>query len=172
MKKTLAALLLVGSLAFGAQAHAALIFLNANLSGANEVPAGSGDPDGTGFATLVIDTGDGTGVPTVRWQFNVSNIGDVILAHIHRAPAGTNGPVIVDFDARLNGSGLADADLTAVIANPAGFYINIHTTEFRSGAIRGQLQVPEPGTLALMALGLCALLFARRRRLLALPAAY
>ena len=73
------------------------------LSGAQEVPIGSGDPDGFGTATLMIDSATNT----VDWDFVVSGI-DLPLtgAHIHQAPAGTNGGIIVNFGGALTGSGL------------------------------------------------------------------
>ncbi len=39
-------------------------------------------------------------------------------------------------------SGCVSADpvlIGQIIANPAGYYVNVHTTEFPAGAVRGQL---------------------------------
>jgi hypothetical protein len=49
--------------------------------------------------------------------------------------------------------------------NNAQWYVNIHSSTFGGGEIRGQITlVPEPGTWALAGLGLGSLLLWRRRR--------
>jgi hypothetical protein len=66
-------------------------------------------------------------------------------AHIHRGAAGTNGPVIVPFEppgATGTSTGCTEtpaATIDQILANPAGFYVNIHTREHPGGAIRAQL---------------------------------
>jgi hypothetical protein len=153
-----------------APAHATINSFIAILTGANEVPAGSGDPDGFGIASLVIDDV----ANTVSWSIIANNIVLPLTgAHIHAGAAGVNGPVIVNFNAQLSGNGLFDLDLASITAANAGnFYVNLHNAVFPTGAIRGQLQftgaiavIPEPATYGLMALGLGVVgVVARRRR--------
>jgi hypothetical protein len=148
---------LVFTIGFGAaRANAAIINFVVPLSGANEVP--SGDPDGTGTANLSIDDV----ALTITWNITVNNIAAVTLDHIHNAPAGVNGPIVVDFSGALSGGPLFDADLEDVLANPLNFYVNVHTSEFGGGAIRGQ--IPEPGTALLLGTGLLGLAVSSRRR--------
>ena len=109
------------------------------MTGANEVPASSGDPLGFGRAIFEIVSSDG-----ICAQFQVNTLSPdstVILTHIHRGAAGTNGPVVIDFQGQL--SNCADASqslLNEVIATPEAFYANLHTNRFPNGAIRGQLR--------------------------------
>jgi hypothetical protein len=151
---------------FSVPAKADLVRLSASLTGSTEVP-GPGDPDGTGFASVVFDTV----ASTVDWNITVANIGPVILDHIHVGPAGSAGPVVIDFSGNLTGSGLpVDAALLAdILATPANYYANVHTTEFPGGAIRGQLSaaiasVPEPAAATLLGLGFVVLMLMARSR--------
>ena len=140
-------------------AGATIIQFIVPLSGANEVAAASGDPDGTGTATLTID--DATN--SISWNIITNNIQlPIFLDHIHQGAAGVNGPVVIDFSAQLVGGPIIDADVAAVLANPTGYYVNVHTNEFPGGAIRGQ--VPEPGTALLLAMGLVGLAASTQRR--------
>ena len=115
-------------------------FLAAKLSGANETAGG--DQDGSGNAVVRIS---GT---EVCFLLSWSKIAAPVAAHIHMGAAGTNGPVKVGFFAgalpanltAVTGCVTSDAaTVDAIKANPAGFYANIHTSEFPAGAIRGQL---------------------------------
>src|SRR5438445_4242546 len=75
------------------------------------------------------------------------------IGHIHEGAAGVNGPVKIDStlkqgDIALTAGAItfsrtnsaADpALITAVMANPAGYYVNFHSTLHAGGVIRGQL---------------------------------
>jgi len=111
---------------------------SARLSGSAEVPPA--DPDGSGVADITIDTTTNE----ICWSVTVSGIAPAILAHIHEGVVGTNGPVRVNLFPPLpnpTSTGcVTDATYAPLIAaNPAGFYVNVHTADFPGGAIRGQL---------------------------------
>jgi hypothetical protein len=132
--------------------------LTAHLDGRQEISPtgvpGAGDPDGRGFAIVV---GLKHAPTTLCYLLAVRDIAPAVAAHIHQAPAGTNGGIVVNLTPPTNGlsadcvtegetlpSG-APAFPTAVTAqqildNPAGFYVNVHNAEFPAGAIRGQLR--------------------------------
>lgn len=148
-----------------AATHAALVQFIVPLSGSQEVP-GPGDADGSGLANLIIDDV----ANSISWTFTVN---DIVLplngAHIHQGAAGASGLAVVNFNSQLSGSGLVDADLANVLANPTGFYVNLHNASFPSGAIRGQLAapVPLPAAAWLFGTGLLGLLgmASRKRRI-------
>src|SRR5688572_16770898 len=68
------------------------------LSGAEEVPPA--DPDGGGFASITLNIEQ----RTVCWKLKVSNIAPATAAHIHEAPAGENGPVVVPLSPPTRGT--------------------------------------------------------------------
>lgn len=121
-------LLALPAIAF-AQSYSAL------LSGAAEVP-GPGDADGAGIAVITID---GT---NLRYNVWTQNIGAATAAHIHTGAAGVAGGVFIGLDHNNLGNGstpITAAQADAIKANPAGFYVNVHTGDFPNGAVRGQL---------------------------------
>ncbi len=124
----------------GAVLDAGDVPMSVALSGFNEVPDGSGDPDGTGTADLVLNESLGE----VCFDITLQNVdGNVVGAHIHEAVAGTNGGVVVNFDTASNGlSGCVTADpglIGEIVINPSGYYVNVHTDVYPAGAVRGQL---------------------------------
>jgi CHRD domain len=118
-------------------ASAAPTTLTATLAGGEGM-----DTDGSGSASITLDPDTGE----VCWDLTVESIGAVAASHIHVGAEGESGGVVVPLDVDgFEGTSeeCAMPDDTAVfadvIANPAGFYVNIHTAEFSAGAIRGQL---------------------------------
>lgn len=117
--------------------------LTAELSGANEVP-GPGDEDGMGFAAVSLDGSTGE----VCWDVVVGSITlPADAMHIHIGAADVAGDVVVPAPSAPDADGVAtgctpDVDPTligAIINDPAGYYVNVHTSDFPAGAIRGQL---------------------------------
>jgi hypothetical protein len=132
----------LGSLSFMRVANTPF---TAQLSGANEVPAA--DPDGFGSASVtfdIINATPGTGAE-VCWDLSYANLtGTPSAAHIHSGAAGVNGPIVVTFSGlgASSASNCAAVDPTLaqqIMDTPANFYVNVHTTDFPNGAIRGQL---------------------------------
>jgi CHRD domain-containing protein len=114
--------------------------LTAKLKGSNEVPAG--DPDGSGTGTFRMIRG----AALICYQLSVKDIMlPATAAHIHVGAAGVNGNVVVPLTAPDASGSAAGCALTtrtlvaAILDNPAGYYANVHTTDFPGGAIRGQL---------------------------------
>ncbi|UXI70225.1 CHRD domain-containing protein [Tahibacter amnicola] len=138
--------------------------LQATLNGMNEVPPADLDGSGTAQVTIV-----GT---TINYSISVANITLPPTAqHIHQAAAGVNGPIVVNLpgtwaSGSLVGSTTASQPtIDAILANPAGFYVNVHNADFPGGAVRGQLggvpsgepvnlPVLQPAVLALMLVSL------------------
>jgi hypothetical protein len=112
---------------------------NVALTGEAETPAG--DPVGTGTAAIRLRAGQGQ----VCFQLAVENLPAAVAAHIHRGASGVAGPVVVPLTtpgADGKSSGCAPAARTvvsAMLAQPASYYVNVHTAEFQGGAVRGQL---------------------------------
>jgi hypothetical protein len=147
----------------GASADAAVFQFSANLSGSQEVPPNPSPGIGTG--TFTFD--DATNILTVNATFS-GLLANANNAHIHIGAAGVAGPVVFftpftpSTSGTVTGSGaLTGTQITALFAG--NLYLNIHSTAFTAGEIRGQLiQIPAPGALAL--LGLAGLAGSRRRR--------
>ena len=109
------------------------------LTGAAEAPV-PGDPDGSGFAAITLNQGLGQ----VCFDIEVSDVDEILAAHVHVGAAGVPGPIVVSFDVPVNGlSGCVDGidrDLIKDIRqHPDGYYVNVHNAAFPGGALRGQL---------------------------------
>jgi len=112
--------------------------LRATLLPQNQSPPTASNGSGTALVTLNQGQGE------VCWDISVTQLtSPVILAHIHQGAAGVNGPVVVDFMEPVNGlSGCVTADaglIKQIRRHPADYYVNVHTTMFPAGEVRGQL---------------------------------
>ena len=124
-----------------AAAFAAPQTFTANLSSSNEAGGAAGL---TGTATVTADPASGQVCAKVT-----SNVTGAAAMHIHKGASGANGPVVVPLDVKsINGSSIcatATAAIAAAIAaDPAGYYVNIHTPAKPAGALRGQLASAAP----------------------------
>jgi hypothetical protein len=109
------------------------------LEGEQERPV-IGDLDGMGHAWIRVNPGLGQ----VCYELHVSGIAPAAAAHIHRAPAGAPGPVVVPLapptDGTSSGCVAVSRDLARdLLRDPSGFYVNVHNADFPGGALRGQL---------------------------------
>ncbi|MGI9149309.1 MAG: CHRD domain-containing protein [Chloroflexota bacterium] len=151
----LGACLLVGGVAHAQEIHPAFVTV---LSGSDEVPARATLARGTAD---VLISHDGN---TAYYAVTATDASTAIAAaHIHIAPKGTNGPVVVTLcSAQTKPCGtegivaqgtFTDADLTGPMQGGAlgdlieqmqqgNAYVNFHTTKFPDGEGRGQLMDP------------------------------
>ena len=150
----------------GLSANATTISLSAMLDGAQEVPPVATEAFGFGLFELDDSTGD------LFYQiiFTPSLLSSPETgAHIHGpAPPGMEAGVIftLPLGTPKTGTivGLTSEQQTQLLSGL--MYVNVHTTDFSGGEIRGQI-VPEPSTFALATLALVGLLaygWRRRRR--------
>lgn len=140
------------------------IVFTAALSAQNEVPPITNSESGArGTATITFaverdGSGAVTGGGTANFSAQLTGFpsGSAIqAAHIHPGAAGVNGGVLLstglpagttvplnaDGTGSLNFAGVAVSTTQAqqIVANPAGFYFNIHSPLNPGGAARGQL---------------------------------
>ena len=126
---------------------------SAMLSGGEEVPPV--DTAATGVASFTLEGGE-----SIKYYVNVTGIDKVTAAHIHNAPKGENGEVVVTLfkadspTGEISGSlangtitnstlegdmqGLAVIDLIKAMER-GETYVNVHTEENPNGEIRGQI---------------------------------
>jgi hypothetical protein len=115
----------------------------ANLNGSQETPPPT-SLTGTGTGTLVLNTSNNT---ITSCSLTFSNLtGPAVAAHIHLAPPGTPGNIIVGLTLGAGGTSPAtcpaNAPLTAAQVTDllqGNLYFNVHTAANPAGEIRGQI---------------------------------
>ncbi len=116
--------------------------LQATMTGSQETPPNASP--GTGSAVVYVDAD--TNMLCVSYSFS-NLVAPAVAAHIHEAPPGVAGPIRIPFPApprATSGSAffctsVAPDILDRLTTNPGGFYVNVHSTVFPGGEIRGQL---------------------------------
>jgi hypothetical protein len=150
------AILALTNVAWG---HGSSQHFAAVLTGGQEVPP---VPTGAvGFGSLEVNS-DRT---VLHFAVAVANIENVVAAHIHVAPAGSNGPVVVTLCGnpggappcmnlpgknfvvnghvtQTNSGGSLDHLIEQMRAGNA--YINVHTPTWPGGEVRGQIAAKHP----------------------------
>ncbi|PEQ13898.1 hypothetical protein B2G71_06240 [Novosphingobium sp. PC22D] len=118
-------------------AAAETVKLHADLTGAAET--GGGDADGSGHLMAEIDPEAGD----FCFVLGAEDIGEPVAAHIHEGAAGVDGKPVITISVtgmEMDECVAAEPDLLkAIVANPAGYYANVHTGDYPKGAVRGQL---------------------------------
>jgi len=135
---------------------------SADLRSSNEIPA-IADAEATcaGKATFTMEAITDPSyynIVSAKGSFDITITGcpastSIILAHIHEGAATVNGPVKIDTGlvasapiAFGTGARIQKASVTvdaqtaqALVTNPGGYYVNVHTAAHGGGVIRGQL---------------------------------
>lgn len=139
------------------QAQEGVLVLRADLSGAEEVPPHPSDASGT--AKFKVNQAR-TAIEFTLDLKNGTDILGVAGAHLHCAPAGLNGPVVVFLAGSLPGGFDGDVQIRGTlnqgnIVGPAcgatlaelvdsmragNVYVNVHSVANPGGEIRGQVR--------------------------------
>ena len=132
-----------------------------NLKPSQEVPRIRGlRASAVGHVTFDLTRNEAGAITAgeVIFYFNYSFPGTVTISglHIHQGAKGTNGGIVVDSGtsepADADGQGNltkivsgAPATLEAILDNPRGYYVNLHTTtpNHPGGAVRAQMHNPK-----------------------------
>jgi|CXWL01.1.fsa_nt_gi hypothetical protein len=162
----------VAALVLTVPAQAVTVVFVAGLSGPAEFPPVPSP--GTGFASVAFD--DVAGSVTVHVDFG-DLLAPTTAAHLHcctAVPFTDAAPVMLGLTGfpTVVTAGIYDHVFTPPVfaalltgAMDGKAYLNIHTTSFPGGEIRGFLMpVPEAGSAALMLLGLAGVGWGARRR--------
>jgi len=162
------ALAIVAVIAFASGMASAQTTFEAFLTGLGENPP-NGSP-ASGFGTVVLNAAQTQITVDENWS---GLLAPATASHIHGpGGAGTNAAVLFPFSGvPAATAGAIPEQSFAITPTQVSYlfdgylYMNVHTSVFPGGEIRGQLLlVPEPSTLALAGLGAALSVFRLRRR--------
>ena len=130
--------ILVGALTVSIAGYSASVLgdeIKVTLSGDQEIPPVTTPGSGSGTITVGEDK-------SVSGKVTISGI-TPLVAHIHEAPAGNNGPIVIPLTKTSDtvwvipaGAKLTDAQYASYKAG--NLYYNVHTEAHKSGEIRGR----------------------------------
>lgn len=155
---TVAAVVAAATLGIGGVALAHTQQFRAEPSGAAEVPPNASSAEADFKLKLSHDS--------ARFDLKIDEpITDALMAHLHLAPAGVNGPVVVwlypheaqspqliagEFEGRLDKGTITVDDLVGPLAGDwdafvaaveaGNLYVNVHTVALPGGEIRAQVE--------------------------------
>lgn len=120
-----------------ASASAGAQVMQVTLAGAQEVPPVSTSASASGTIAVAADL-------AISGSINTTGV-EGTMAHIHKAPAGQNGPVVVPMVKTADqvwsipaGAKLTEAQYQDL--KDGNLYINVHSAAHKGGEIRGQLK--------------------------------
>jgi hypothetical protein len=132
--------ILVGALTVSLAGYSTSVLgdeVKVTLSGDQEIPPVTTPGSGTGTFNVGEDK-------SVSGKVTISGV-TATVAHIHEAPAGSNGPIIIPLTKTSDtvwvipaGAKLTDAQYASYKAG--NLYYNLHTEAHKSGEIRGQIK--------------------------------
>ncbi len=128
---------------------------SATLSGGEEVPPV--DTTASGIASFTLIGGE-----SIKYAVNVTGMDKITAAHIHNAPKGENGEVVVtlfkadtptgQISGSLTNGSITDSNLEGQMqgapfrdlikdVEQGKTYVNVHTEKNPNGEIRGQINI-------------------------------
>lgn len=148
-------------------APSGVVTLVSQMSASQEVPAAAAPENGAAGTAQVTMVPAGDGAYTASFLFQIGGLvragvlpapldnGSAIVAgHIHSGAAGTAGPAVVPLPIsqaapvvsptgaifiQFNNVTVSASVASAILANPAGYYLNLHSAINPAGVVRGQL---------------------------------
>jgi hypothetical protein len=111
--------------------------VSAILSGANEVPTNTSPATGTVTGTYDDDSNELDLVITYQQMTPTA-------WHIHNGAEGANGPVVLDLGSTFTSPYNYSTTLTEQqeeALEDGMYYVNIHSSQYPNGEIRGQLEI-------------------------------